>query len=110
MIHDKIRVFCRLKPISSGTASSETNNSSVSGNFSCVIPGDNSTIYKSPVIQSSISQSNSTLLTKDTIFPFGCFNQDTSQEKIFQEVAPPIVDNVIRGYNGTIFAYGQTNR
>lgn len=27
---------------------------------------------------------------------------------IYNTVARPIVENVLRGYNGTIFAYGQT--
>ncbi len=31
-----------------------------------------------------------------------------SQEQIFKETALPIVESVIQGYNGTIFAYGQT--
>ena len=36
------------------------------------------------------------------------FEQDCLQEDIFENVAEPVIDNVISGYNGTIFAYGQT--
>ncbi|ESO96459.1 hypothetical protein LOTGIDRAFT_115944 [Lottia gigantea] len=36
------------------------------------------------------------------------FDQKTSQDEIFENVAKPVVDNALQGYNGTIFAYGQT--
>ena len=39
----------------------------------------------------------------DAIFPISC-----SQQAIYEEGAFPLVDSVIEGYNGTIFAYGQT--
>uniref|UniRef100_T1JMP3 Kinesin-like protein n=1 Tax=Strigamia maritima TaxID=126957 RepID=T1JMP3_STRMM len=32
-----------------------------------------------------------------------------SQEKVYNEAAKPIVKDVLNGYNGTIFAYGQTS-
>ena len=35
------------------------------------------------------------------------FPQDCSQEDVFGVVAQPVIDSVIDGYNGTIFAYGQ---
>jgi hypothetical protein len=36
------------------------------------------------------------------------YDQDTSQLEIFRVTAQPIVESVMSGYNGTIFAYGQT--
>ena len=36
------------------------------------------------------------------------YGDDAEQEEIFEETASPIVANVLEGYNGTIFAYGQT--
>ncbi|XP_053407299.1 kinesin-like protein KIF6 [Mercenaria mercenaria] len=36
------------------------------------------------------------------------FDQKAQQDEIFDHVAKPVVDNVLEGYNGTIFAYGQT--
>jgi len=36
------------------------------------------------------------------------YDWTAQQETIYQESAFPIVDSVIEGYNGTIFAYGQT--
>ncbi|CAG8567315.1 5047_t:CDS:10 [Diversispora eburnea] len=41
--------------------------------------------------------------TFDRIFP-----PDTTQKAVFDESIKPIVDEVISGYNGTVFAYGQT--
>lgn len=43
------------------------------------------------------------LFTFDTVY-----DPNTKQEDIFNETAYPIIDNVFEGYNGTIFAYGQT--
>ncbi|KAK3576776.1 hypothetical protein CHS0354_014591 [Potamilus streckersoni] len=36
------------------------------------------------------------------------FDQNSEQDDIFDHVAKPVIDNVLQGYNGTIFAYGQT--
>lgn len=36
------------------------------------------------------------------------FDQDAAQEDVFESVGMPVIKNVLKGYNGTIFAYGQT--
>jgi kinesin family protein 3/17 len=36
------------------------------------------------------------------------YDWNSMQEPVFEETARPIIDQVIGGYNGTIFAYGQT--
>ena len=36
------------------------------------------------------------------------YDWNSTQEPVFVETARPIIDQVIGGYNGTIFAYGQT--
>lgn len=36
------------------------------------------------------------------------FHTQATQESVYNAVARPIVQNVLEGYNGTIFAYGQT--
>mmetsp|Transcript_235 Transcript_235/g.997 ORF Transcript_235/g.997 Transcript_235/m.997 type:complete len:858 (-) Transcript_235:34-2607(-) len=47
--------------------------------------------------------------TADTIkFRFDDILLDASQETIFGTCAADVCDNVLTGYNGTIFAYGQT--
>ncbi|GAB1597339.1 kinesin-like protein KIF3A [Argonauta hians] len=43
------------------------------------------------------------MFTFDTVFGPGC-----KQVDVYNEIARPIVDFVLEGYNGTIFAYGQT--
>ena len=37
-----------------------------------------------------------------------CFDNDTEQDEFFDTVARPTLDDLFKGYNGTIFAYGQT--
>lgn len=42
-------------------------------------------------------------------FPFDyAFNTDTTQDLVFEKCASISVSDVLEGYNGTIFAYGQT--
>ncbi|XP_014206382.1 kinesin-like protein KIF3A [Copidosoma floridanum] len=36
------------------------------------------------------------------------FDCTSTQVDIYNEIARPVIDKVLRGYNGTIFAYGQT--
>ena len=43
------------------------------------------------------------IFTFDTVFA-----PDVKQVDVYNRVARPIVSNVLEGYNGTIFAYGQT--
>ena len=33
---------------------------------------------------------------------------DSEQETVYNDIGRPIVDKALQGYNGTIFAYGQT--
>lgn len=37
-----------------------------------------------------------------------CFGDDTTQDLVYDRLARPVVSEVLRGFNGTIFAYGQT--
>ena len=48
-------------------------------------------------------QGSEVQFTYDFAFPDTC-----TQEEIYENTAAPIVDGVLNGYNGTIFAYGQT--
>ena len=36
------------------------------------------------------------------------YDTDSEQKDVYDESAFPLVESVIEGYNGTIFAYGQT--
>ena len=55
------------------------------------------------VIVKKITEEVPKVFTFDSVYDW-----NTKQEAIFQESAWPIIDNVLGGYNGTIFAYGQT--
>jgi len=37
------------------------------------------------------------------------FNMDTTQQEVYDYAAKPVVEDLLKGYNGTIFAYGQTS-
>lgn len=39
----------------------------------------------------------------------GVFNHTTTQENIFEKSVKSIVEGVMEGFNGTVFAYGQTS-
>ena len=41
----------------------------------------------------------------DSVFPM-----EVTQQEVFNNASAPLVDEVLRGYNGTIFVYGQTGR
>ncbi|QQP40262.1 Kinesin-like protein, partial [Caligus rogercresseyi] len=43
------------------------------------------------------------------VFSFdSVYDAGSSQEEVYEESFKPIVDSVLEGFNGTIFAYGQT--
>ncbi|UJR08501.1 hypothetical protein I4U23_012767 [Adineta vaga] len=51
-----------------------------------------------------------TVLISGKIYVFDkVFRPDATQEKVYNEAAKEIVKDVLSGYNGTIFAYGQTS-
>ena len=97
----RIKIFSRVRPTSKpfkGLHLSEAD-SSVSINI-----GFQDNISKRP--QSRYSQAPPSSHT----FKFAhVFDQSDSQEEIFEHVARHMIDNFLGGYNGTIFAYGQTS-
>ncbi|CAO4375116.1 unnamed protein product [Caenorhabditis nigoni] len=46
-------------------------------------------------------------VSKDFTFD-GSYFMDSTGEQIYNDIVFPLVENVIEGYNGTVFAYGQT--
>lgn len=52
----------------------------------------------------SMNGSRKAAFTFDRVFPL-----DATQEDVYGYAARPIVEDVLKGYNGTIFAYGQTS-
>ena len=69
--------------------------------------------YGKDVIIDSVDQHRGTVSLKRE-FDRKCFTFDSvydgssSQKDIYSKVADPVVNSVMQGYNGTIFAYGQT--
>ena len=46
---------------------------------------------------------------EEKIFAYdSVYGVDSTQQQVYDETAFPLVESVIGGYNGTIFAYGQT--
>lgn len=82
-----IRVMCRFRPLNE---SEEKSGSKV--------------IVKFP------SDAEDTLILSGKVYVFDkVFKPDATQEKVYTATAKEIVEDVLSGYNGTIFAYGQTS-
>lgn len=57
----------------------------------------------------TVENSNAAHGEPPKVFSFDAvFDTNSTQVDIYNETARPIVDKVLQGYNGTIFAYGQT--
>lgn len=90
MEEGNIKVFCRFRPLNE---SEEQRSLNLCVNFltssTVEIPGE--------------SQEN-LMFTFDQVFP-----PTTSQAAVYEQAALPIVESVMQGFNGTVFAYGQTS-
>jgi hypothetical protein len=69
------------------------------------------------LLQIQINKPNNREITKDIAaaeleakrFTFdGVYDDDSTQKSVYEETAYSLVQSVLEGYNGTIFAYGQT--
>ena len=59
----------------------------------------------------TVNNTVSVISTKNDVktFPFDyVYPMETTQREVYDQVAFPIVDSIFQGYNGTVFAYGQT--
>ena len=90
-LSEYIQVFCRFRPPSESELSFSTNNS---------------VILLSPK-QLIITQEKKLELKKDYTFD-ALFENDTSKELFYQKTSKPIVNAVLKGYNGGIICYGET--
>lgn len=63
---------------------------------------------KSNLGQCSISNPSRLKDPPKTFFFDGAFDLNSSTEQIYADIVYPLVEGVTEGYNGTIFAYGQT--
>lgn len=89
-----IKVMCRFRPVSE-------KEKQVFPDLMCVeFLNDNQTFIVNPQ-----SEHNDPLQFKfDYVFP-----PESPQEKVYDISAKPIVEAVLQGFNGTVFAYGQTS-
>ncbi|CAF0834221.1 unnamed protein product [Brachionus calyciflorus] len=96
MVKQTIQIFCRIKPTKGKKSLYE------------IDPKDSGDIVTFNVPK-DVSEGFINNKKEEYKFKFErVFNQDTLQDDIFKEVAEPVIENVLSGYNGTIFAYGQT--
>jgi len=99
MVKSAIKIFCRVKPSRSKNlvvynVDEETNLADKSA-LELFVPKDTDLYINNK--------------KEKHVFGFNnIFDQKTNQDTVFNEVAKGVVDNVLSGYNGTIFAYGQT--
>ena len=74
--------------------------------------GDESKKKHKSAIQVFDTENRSIVVKKDgdkKRFNFNhLLNQDVTQEEVFDTVGQRVIDGVLNGYNGTIFAYGMT--
>ncbi|KJE89435.1 Kif15-b protein, partial [Capsaspora owczarzaki ATCC 30864] len=83
---DAIQVYVRLRPI----ARDESSGSVEQSRF-------------------QITEDSKSIIHNNTAYTFDeVVGEDVKQEAVFRSVGKVIVDNCIQGYNGTIFAYGQS--
>ncbi|XP_077869176.1 LOW QUALITY PROTEIN: kinesin-like protein KIF6 [Saccoglossus kowalevskii] len=97
MVKQGIQIFCRIKPARGKSALYDFDDEDDRLSKLCfVVPKD---------------QAEGFINNKKEQYKFKfkrVFDQQTKQDEIFENVAKDVADNVLSGYNGTIFAYGQT--
>ncbi|XP_070000439.1 kinesin-like protein KIF3A isoform X3 [Penaeus vannamei] len=91
---ENVRVVVRVRPLSEKEIHSGHKSMVESDDLNC------SLIVTNPSAQSGEPPK---VFTFDSVF-----GADSKQVDVYNLAARPIVENVLEGYNGTIFAYGQT--
>ncbi|XP_041968700.1 kinesin-like protein KIF3A [Aricia agestis] len=91
---ENVRVVVRVRPMDQ--------REKLEGSYNCVsVDSVNNTI--------AVNRSSVNPPEPPRIYAYDAvFDSNTSQMDIYVQTASPIVEQVLRGYNGTIFAYGQT--
>jgi len=89
--------------------------SNVKGDVSLYVrlrPGSNDDVCVVPDAHNGVRlRQSQSLRTETSEAVYRCdrtFGPEASQEDVYQQAVTPIVDSVIRGYNGAVIAYGQT--
>ncbi|KAF2352900.1 Kinesin motor domain, partial [Trinorchestia longiramus] len=96
---EKVRVVVRVRPLSQKELKEGHSNVVKVNQNACCVSVTNPHLATS----SHASDEPPKTFTFDSVFGF-----DSKQVDVYNLAARPIVENVLEGYNGTIFAYGQT--
>lgn len=96
-----IQIYARLRP-----AKKKFKGLAISGDNSTITVsiGDKDNILKRPEYRHDRAPASYHQFKFTHVFP-----QKSSQEEVFDKVAGHMTDSFLSGYNGTIFAYGQTS-
>ncbi|XP_022248402.1 kinesin-like protein KIF23 [Limulus polyphemus] len=93
-VKDPVEVYCRLRPL-------ENQN-----DFVCVTPLSNTVVQLVPPGGSLAHKNNSKEIQYTYRF---VFDENTSQKSLFDNVALPLVSDLVSGKNGLLFTYGITS-
>ncbi|XP_070152141.1 kinesin-like protein KIF23 [Polyergus mexicanus] len=91
---DPVQVYCRLRPMQFPT------------DLSCMRITSNTTLVVTPP-ESAVNFRTITNKEIQTTFSH-IFTPDATQKEVFKTIALPLVENLIHGRNGLLFAYGVT--
>ncbi|KAM0737049.1 Kinesin-like protein KIF23 [Formica fusca] len=91
---DPVQVYCRLRPMQFPT------------DVSCMRITSNTTLVVTPP-ESAVNFRTITNKEIQTTFSH-IFTPDATQREVFKTIALPLVENLIHGRNGLLFAYGVT--
>ena len=107
-MNDRVRVYCRLRPSLEGDSNGNGNESNQAATFitggdggddsRCIDSYDKKGGFVYRKVDGELKQ-----FQYDKFFP-----PESSQSDVYKEVGADVVQDVMEGYNGTIFAYGQT--
>ncbi|KAL0221396.1 hypothetical protein RCL1_001250 [Eukaryota sp. TZLM3-RCL] len=92
---DNIRVVCRFRPVNSRERK-EQEESGIGAAQVVFFPST----QQVEILASALGKQT---FNFDRVFP-----PDTAQPLMFKEAAQPVILDIVKGFNGTIFAYGQT--
>eukprot|EP00949_MAST-11_sp_MAST-11-sp1_P002733 g2733.t1 len=119
VVHERVHVHCRVRPFTKRTSSAassvheedhhhhhdqevdaEAAASQEESVFHALADDGKKCKFRNPA---SKEKNKIKTFTFDTFF-----DMDATQEEVYEQAASSIVQGVLNGYNGTVFAYGQT--
>ena len=91
-----VKVFCRFRPLNERELDT-------TGNELCVE-------FKNEKTCSVVGVNKTTGNTEPINYTYDAtFDPNSTQVQVYETAVSPVVESVLDGYNGTIFAYGQTS-